>query len=526
MFETLKQSFMLRATSRTNMLIYAIRSLPLLNKVLHNDLYAADGFKVLALIIVLMCEFVMTFVGKVIYIGLMVALPLLPLEGLRYTNAQLFLHILLFLTLTGGIIHNQVFQTNKQAEYAINLLRMDAKRYTLANYFYYLCRVVVGFLPFTLIFGLIAHVPLWICLLLPFTVAGCKIVFTALSLKFSTIYGCTFEESKANKFTLPAALILIGAAYLPPLNEYALPLPVSAGILLAMIPAGLICWKYVAGFRQYKEICKRVLHNYTEVITQVKPTQKKLTEKRISADASITSSRKGFEYLNELFIKRHRKILWKSTEMILLGAACLLVLLCVLVIRKPQTRETINHGIMTGLSVLPFGMYMINRGLSFTQALFMNCDHSLLTYPFYKQPKAILRLFRIRLREIMKINAAPAVLIGFGLVLLLFLTGGVEQPIYYAVMFISPIAMSMFFSVHYLTIYYLLQPYTAGSEIKSPVYKFVTGITYACCYFLMQMKLPTLAFGLVCIAFCVIYCIVACILVYKYAAKTFRLHSD
>ena len=140
MFETLKQSFMLRATSRTNMLIYAIRSLPLLNKILHNDLYAADGFKVLALIIVLMCEFVMTFVGKVIYIGLMVALPLLPLEGLRYTNAQLFLHILLFLTLTGGIIHNQVFQTNKQAEYAINLLRMDAKRYTLANYFYYLSR--------------------------------------------------------------------------------------------------------------------------------------------------------------------------------------------------------------------------------------------------------------------------------------------------------------------------------------------------------------------------------------------------
>ena len=84
----------------------------------------------------------------------------------------------------------------------------------------------------------------------------------------------------------------------------------------------------------------------------------------------------------------------------------------------------------------------------------------------------------------------------------------------------------MFFSVHYLTIYYLLQPYTAGSEIKSPLYKFITGVTYFCCYFLAQMHLPPLAFGVVCIAFCVIYCIVACILVYKFAAKTFKLRSE
>ena len=49
----------------------------------------------------------------------------------------------------------------------------------------------------------------------------------------------------------------------------------------------------------------------------------------------------------------------------------------------------------------------------------MNCDHSLLTYSFYKQPSFILRLFQIRLREIMKINAVPALVIGGGLALIL-----------------------------------------------------------------------------------------------------------
>ncbi len=43
----------------------------------------------------------------------------------------------------------------------------------------------------------------------------------------------------------------------------------------------------------------------------IKKATKIANEKAISADTSITSRKKGFEYLNELFIKRHRKILWQ-----------------------------------------------------------------------------------------------------------------------------------------------------------------------------------------------------------------------
>ena len=42
----------------------------------------------------------------------------------------------------------------------------------------------------------------------------------------------------------------------------------------------------------------------------------------------------------------------------------------------------------------------------------MNCDHSMLTYSCYKEPASILKLFRIRLREIMKINLLPASVMG------------------------------------------------------------------------------------------------------------------
>ena len=170
-------------------------------------------------------------------------------------------------------------------------------------------------------------------------------------------------------------------------------------------------------------------------------------------------------------------------------------------------------------------MYFVNRGTGFTNVLFMNCDHSLLTYSFYKRPECILRLFRIRLWEIMKVNLLPAAVIGAGLALLLYLSGGTAEPVNYLVLIVSMLCISMFFSVHYLTIYYLLQPYNAGTEIKSGTYRIVVTVTYFFCYYLMRLKMSTFAFGLGTVIFCVAYCIIACALVYKLAPKTFRIRA-
>ena len=254
-------------------------------------------------------------------------------------------------------------------------------------------------------------------------------------------------------------------------------------------------------------------------------TTKAGVEKKISADSSITSNRKGFEYLNELFIKRHRKILWSSTEKIAYVCTAIVIGTLLLLYLKPEVKPAVNHLVRNCLPYFTFIMYAINRGTGFTQALFMNCDHSLLTYSFYKEPGCILKLFQIRLREIMKINAVPALIIGGGLALVLFVSGGAVRWLDYGVLVISVLSMSLFFSVHYLVIYYLLQPYNAGIEIKSGMYRVVMSVTYFCCFYMMKLRMPVIAFGSMMIAFCVIYCIAACVLVYRLAPKTFRLRT-
>ena len=203
----------------------------------------------------------------------------------------------------------------------------------------------------------------------------------------------------------------------------------------------------------------------------------------------------------------------------------LLVLALLALYLYPDARSGINEVLLSFLPYFVFILYAINRGTGFTQALFMNCDRSLLTYSFYKQPGMVLRLFAIRLRGIIAVNLLPAAVIGGGLALLLYVSGGTDNPLNYAVLLVSILCMSVFFSVHYLTIYYLLQPYNAGTEIKSGTYRLVMMATYLVCFFLMQLRMSILLFGAMCIAFCVLYCIAACILVYRFAPRTFRLRA-
>ena len=72
-------------------------------------------------------------------------------------------------------------------------------------------------------------------------------------------------------------------------------------------------------------------------------------------------------------------------------------------------------------------------------------------------------------------------------------------------------------------IYYLLQPYTVGAELKSGTYKIVTSVTYVVCYLMMRVQMPTLVFGVTAIVFCAAYSVIACAAVYRLAPKTFKL---
>ena len=140
---------------------------------------------------------------------------------------------------------------------------------------------------------------------------------------------------------------------------WAIPMPVSATLMLVCLPAGLMAVRQIVSFDAYRAVNQQLL---SQLMTQMdSPAQisKQMSEKSISADTTLTSGKKGFEYLNELFVKRHQKILWRSTKRISF-ACCFAVLGLLLAFYcMPQIRLRANELLLTFLPYFVFIMYAI-----------------------------------------------------------------------------------------------------------------------------------------------------------------------
>ena len=533
MLDTLFTSLKLSMTYRGNGFLYALKQIPLIKKLLPDKLYSIGGLKSFLTVISIVVEFFSTFFRKALYIGLFVFLPLFLLndgnwEGLSWEMA---LHLLLFLTLVGSM-NNKLIEASRDKYYAIFLLKADARKYTLSNYGYFLFSTLLGFGLAGPVLALIMDAPIWQGLLIPFFVIGVKITWAAIMLKHYDKKGTMTLSPTVRGTRIFLAGMLLASGYAPiVIAGWHLPGIVTLGIMACFIVAGLLLLIKVFRYPNYSGVCKNLINSYLELIGMAGTTAREVALTGIDTKASFTSKKEGFEFLNELFIKRHRKILWNASRLAtyivmgILGVAFIVAMFFRWKYADNEVMGAINTFFRGQfLSMSAFMIYFMNRGASVTQALFMNCDRSLLTYSFFKEPGAILKLFRIRLIEISKINLLPASVMAAGVCLIVFATGGAKTT-EYLVIVVTILALSIFFSVHYLAMYYLLQPYNAETEMQSKLYGMVMGITYGICYAMMRIPIPFMAFGIVASAFCVGYALIACILVYYLSPKTFKLRS-
>lgn len=523
MFKSFILSYKIRNTYRVNSIIYSIKQLPLIGKKLPTSLYANKGLKIFGNIISTILEIINIFLGKAIYILLMIVALLGMYKNV--SNANNFINIFLFLSLAGGLLNTYMFNPTKDKYYAMILMNIDAKKYTLSNYYYSMIKLIIGFLPFTLIFGIYYGLSIITCILMPVFTVFIKTIYNSYILYDYNKNKKIKNENVPTKIIWILIAIFVALAYgLPALN-----IQINENIFYIMFTISLIlgifAFRYIGKFKNYKKAYKSLLTHDNVYMVQKQTTGEVLqnnTLKQIEL-GKITSNKKGFQYFHDLFVKRHRKILMKSAKKTAIITLLIFLVLILLVKIDTNASKRINELLMTMLPWFVFVMYIINRGTVVTQSMFMNCDHSMLTYRFYKTAKVILVLFKERLKTLIKINLLPAIVISIGLPVLLYLTGGTDNYLNYFILFISIIAMSVFFSVHYLVMYYLLQPYNVNIEMKSSTYSIVQWVTYFICYAFIQVKLPTLYFGIATVAFCILYSIIALILVYKYAPKTFKL---
>lgn len=196
-------SFRLRDAYKANSILYSLKSIPLIKRLLPESLYASAGLKILAHVIGAGIELGTVFVGKALYL---LVLVFLAAGGMRSPKADSFVHIFFFLTIVGGLLNTHMFNPTKDKFYAMVIMRMDARQYALSNYLYFLLKTLVGFFPFTVLLGWLAGVPMVACLLMPFLVCALKLIVTALTLLGSK------DGERVRSENLPMPLVWGGVA--------------------------------------------------------------------------------------------------------------------------------------------------------------------------------------------------------------------------------------------------------------------------------------------------------------------------
>lgn len=165
-------------------------------------------------------------------------------------------------------------------------------------------------------------------------------------------------------------------------------------------------------------------------------------------------------------------------------------------------------------------MYVASMGKAFAQMVFVNCDISMLHYPFYREAKTIITGFHYRFLQTVKLNAAFSGSLLLALIIFTRAQLAIESYLLTALLLLSLTALSSF---HDLFIYYILQPFTKDMEVVNPVYKFLSGALYWVAYLNIKLDLGSHLYILLISLAMIAYVSIGYWILLKKAPQTFRL---
>ena len=565
----------LRSIIGYNSLVFALKKTPLIGRLIPDRLYSTKALKVIYWVFHVIVEVFKLFIGKIFGLGMIYLASFLLSDqyikhdlGLGMSQKVIYgnLGLLFFLVyaLCGILIRVPYFNCTTEKEYLVFMLRMDAKKLNDTLIIYDLAKLFIGYL-LTGLFAIVTGAPFWLWLGVPLLAILIKFLGIGLQITSFKIKAKFHKSLKisASAYLIRLALVLLAIPFLIVIvaNGYFIPIPELAVITGLTVIAGI--WGFIVFKKSQSILHRRALHDNISK-TEVKVTSQydnTKSFKKIKAKGTVTGNKKGFEYLNALFVKRHWSMLCMKPVIFTIIIAAVVILLSAEFIYGYYSKNgadncinmvisnLINLVTFRGFSdpLLPrdydpavdFFRYVVQFHLlgmliplsisdnSFknTQAMFINCDNSLMTFSFFKQREKIMELFDIRLKQLIRINIGPVLACGIFANLILFTTGGQNYPGEYLVTILVAFMLSVLTSVTWLALYYLFQPFTTSVIAKGGAYRITTIII--CSVASVIVWIPVTSFILAPVLLVITAAVVFFLrkMVYKHAPKTWKVKA-
>lgn len=534
MIRTFSNSFKVSFAENANTFIHFLKRVPLIGKKIPDTLYKETNVKVALGIIGKIIGLLIGFFKKAFYLGVMILLPSYLMTKDIDKSMTNFLHIFFFLSLVlGSLIRTIILDsTNKKAFNMINLMRCDAREFYIGEIIYSNIEKFIHFIVPMIIIGLIIG-------LSPYKAFVLMIEFTFLRFIGEWFNVIVYRKTQivivTNNYIMSIASLLgIACAYGLPIVGKTINFQkvlFNNVTIISILFLGSMAFLYLWKFKGYTLISKKILtkdklNDIEAIKTDLKFADVKIDEKKMNKEdlkRGLFENKQGYEYLNALFFKRHRRIMIAPVRIRVFMILAAFIIISGIMLFFPEHRESLLGVIKKSGPVMVFIMYTMSTGERICKAMFYNCDISLLRYGYYRQGKVILSNFTSRLKRTVILNIIPAFALCLAMTGIIAISGYASELITLIPLFLSILCLACFFAIHHLFLYYVIQPYTKELTVKSPLFKIVNSIIYIISYICLQVKTSSLYFTLGVMIVTIIYMLVALALTYKLAPKTFRL---
>ena len=520
MIKTLFLNFKINSYYTINSYIYNLRKLPVMKDLLEEDAYKYNSVKVIGFIFGLILSIFVFLTMKLTYFGVIYLIS----KYIPGNTTNHFIYIYFVLSILGMLINSRSIlfvSTNKY--FSLFLFDMDPLNYTKATVFKNIFEhTIFNILVFS-IFNPSLHLSLLTIALLVLCNVFFKICGEAFNLYYINLTGISWYSGVKKYFGSILIFFLIGlTCYFFDINNTFL---IISTILLFIL--SVISYLYIVRFKNYHLFYKRLV-TYEKVmgINTTESLQDSIYDIKIK-DKNIHNekfnNKSGYDLFNSLFFYRHRDILYRNIK---LYSGVLIILYLVIIgysFYDSSILNNVNDFLVNKVYYFPLIMYFVNSGSLVTQAMFHNCDHAMLGYNFYKEKDVVIGLFKKRLISIIKSNIIPSLIICIGNTILLFMLKiSVLTIVEY---FVFVMFLGIFFSIFYLTIYYLFQPYNKDMKQKDFRYSLFLSFVLVLCFVLIRFKVSGLPLIIGVFIFGCLYIINSLLLVNRIGYKTFKINK-
>lgn len=464
-----------------NVFLYSVRKIPLFGKLFPRKLYNLKKIhSIIPFFAILYGLISAIFVKLLGYIGFVFLNMVHRLDFPEFkslinsSNTELFLHFAVFFMIIYTIFITSYFYQFDNDDYIfIKDFRINSKNYKLGNRLYknfvYLISTVVvlgGFFKFQTT-NLGFHNAFYLGIFF----VGLRNLIQTIQLKLNIKNFVGNKIIISTKIAIGIVVFLIFFVipfFLKRVFDFTILLDKTAfwvGLILIFIESRILDRKLVED---------KAIEMLNVGITETPEELNDLTLDKINVD-SIKNTKKnfnhlsGFEYLDEIYNDRTKSHRYLENIFKKFSLTILFIILSVFAILAGPPEDDKLLVVQIAHVAFFFIPYALFSGNSRIKEYFINMDKCFIKYNYYRTPGAIISQIKVRMKSMIKFEIIPII----SYILLSICVGiGFRFSISdIIILFSFSVAGILFFKLHYLAIYYIMQPFTSNGVVVNPLYK-------------------------------------------------------